>query len=69
MIWALSIVSGIASLFLILLFRSGIKNGRLQLENTQVKKDLDNAKKQLAIAANHPDTPAILAQRLRDGTL
>ena len=69
MIWALSIVSVLGFLFLFLLFRSGIKNGRLQLENQQIKKDLDNAKKQLSIAANHPDTPASLAERMRNGTL
>lgn len=69
MIYGLLSAAGLAGLFLFLFIRSAIANGNLRKDIVRLTKDVDTAKKQLAIAANHPDTPAILAQRLRDGTL
>ena len=69
MLYALLGSIGAAGLFLWLFVRSAIANGILRAENTELKKNVDMAKKQLDIAANHPDTPADLAKRMRDGTL
>lgn len=69
MIWALSIVSMIGSLFVFLFIRSAIANGKLKSENMELFKNVDVKQKQLEIAANHPDTPADLADRMRKGTL
>lgn len=69
MIWGLilSIVSAIVFLFLFI--RSAIANGNLRNQNMELQKNVDVKQKQLEIAANHPDTPADLAKRMRDGAL
>lgn len=58
-----------AVVFLWLFIRSAIANGNLKNQNSELQKNVDVKQKQLEIAANHPDTPADLAKRMRDGTL
>lgn len=69
MLYALLGAIGSAVLFLILFVRSAIANGKLKNLNAELSKDADIKQKQLEIAANHPDTPAELADRMRKGTL
>ncbi len=69
MVYAVAICGGLAALFLFLFVRSAIANGNLRNQNAELAKNADIKQKQLEIAANHPDTPAELAQRMRDGTL
>ena len=69
MIWGIISAASVAALFLFLFIRSAINNGRLKIENEELKQNVDVKQKQLEIAANHPDTPASLADRLRKGTL
>lgn len=69
MIWGLVSAVGAAIVFLFLFIRSAITNGKLNNENSELSKNVDIKQKQLEIAANHPDTPADLSKRMRDGTL
>lgn len=58
-----------AAILLWLLIRSVIENGLLRNQILELQKNVYVKQKQLEIAANHPDTPADLAKRMRDGTL
>ncbi len=69
MIWGLLSAAGAAVIFLFLFIRSAINNGKLKNDNKELSKNVDVKQKQLEIAANHPDTPADLADRMRKGTL
>lgn len=69
MIWGILSAAGAAVVFLWLFIRSAIANGKLRIENMELSKNVDTKQKQLEIAANHPDTPADLAKRMREGTL
>ena len=69
MIWGLISATGATIIFMVLYIRSLIRNSKLQNQNKELSKDVDVKQKQLEIAANHPDTPADLAKRMRDGTL
>lgn len=69
MIYVILTSAGLAGLFLYLFIRAEVANGKLKLGNAELSKNADIKQKQLEIAANHPDTPADLAKRMRDGTL
>lgn len=69
MIYALLITGGLATVFLFLFIRSAIANGQLKRINAELVHNVDIKQKQLEIAANHPDTPADLADRMRKGNL
>lgn len=69
MLYSLIGAIGLSGLFLYLFIRSEIANGNLKSDIKRLTKDVETAKKQLEAAANHPDTPASLAKRMRDGTL
>lgn len=58
-----------AIIFLWLFIRSAIANGKLKDQNEALQNNVNIKQKQLEIAANHPDTPASLADRMRKGTL
>lgn len=69
MIWAVVVSAGAATVFLVLFIRACVENGKIKINNEWLKQNADIKQKQLEIAANHPDTPADLAKRMRDGTL
>lgn len=58
-----------AIVFLWLYIRSAIANGKIKDQNEALQNNVNIKQRQLEIAANHPDTPADLAKRMRDGTL
>lgn len=69
MIYGLLGAAGVSGLFIYLFVQSAIANGKLRAQIVLLVKDLASSRIQLEIAANHPDTPPELAQRMRDGTL
>lgn len=69
MIYELIAAIVLATIFLILYVKTAINLGTLKNKIKGLQKDVEVAKKQIEIAANHPDTPASLADRMRNGTL